>query len=178
MSGKSVTLTFGEPEAPPAAGRAADPASMTRDERRSANWQARLIAYCIGLPSILAIVFVGLVDLLHAWQAASDIQTGLAWALGLTTVTIFAAGLPVAWALTREHYRIVAQATLLLWLACLGMNAAIMSGFTRHEPTSQAIAAQVPAVPEPGLWDRLARPFLSDEQGEELYNPSPRIHRW
>jgi hypothetical protein len=155
MSGKSVTLTFGEPEPPPGPARPANPAAMTYDERASARWQVRFIAWVVGLPSILSIGFVGAVGLWYAWRFTSDAQTWLALSAGLIAVTLFAAGLPIAWALTRDLNPFAAKAAFVFWLACIGMNGAIMLHFARHIPT--------PGAPAPAVMRA-----MPDVDGEEI----------
>ena len=131
---KSVTLSFGEPEpaAPPA--RPFNPGAMTGDERASARWQVRFVAWVVGLPSLLSIGFVGAVGLWYAWRFTGDAQTWLALSAGLVAVTLFSAGLPIAWGLTRDLNPFAAKAALVFWLACIAMNGAIMTNFARHVP--------------------------------------------
>lgn len=151
----SFTVAFNKPEPEAPAPRPVDPARMTGDERRSANWQVRFVAWAVGFPSILAIAFVGTVGLWYAWRFTSDAQTWLALSAGLVAVTLFAAGLPIAWALTRDLNPFAAKAALVLWLACIAMNGAIMTNFARHIP------APVPAV------SAIARD-IPGEDGEEI----------
>jgi hypothetical protein len=135
---KSVTLTFGEPEAPPAPAptpiKAADPAAMTRDERTSANWQTLFVAWIVGLPSVMAVAFTGIVGLWYAFQFTSDVQTWLALSAGLIAITLFSAGMPIAAGLTRETQPVVAKAALVFWLACVAMNFGIMTHFAMNRP--------------------------------------------
>jgi hypothetical protein len=150
---KSVTLSFGEPEPAPAPARPFNPASMTGDERASARWQVRFVAGVVGLPSLLSIAFVGAVGLWYAWRFTGDAQTWLALSSGLIAVTLFSAGLPIAWGLTRDLNPFAAKAALVFWLACIAMNGAIMTNFARHVPTPGA-----PAVMR----------AMPDENGEEI----------
>ncbi len=145
---KSVTLSFGEPEPPAAPPRPFNPASMTRDERTSAGWQTLFVGWVIGLPSIMAVAFVGLVGLWYAWQFTNDLQTWLALSAGLIAITLFSAGMPIAWSLNRETQPVAAKAAAAFGLACIAMNFAIMTHFARHEPEalapSTAIARDMP----------------------------------
>ncbi len=145
---KSVTLSFGEPEPPAAPPRPFNPASMTRDERTSAGWQTLFVGWVIGLPSIMAVAFVGAVGIWYAWKFTDNLQTWLALSAGLVAITLFSAGMPIAWGLNRETQPIAAKAALGFGLACIAMNFAIMTHFARHEPEalapSQAIARDMP----------------------------------
>ena len=111
---KSVTLTFGEPEAPPPAPAPAKPAgndgALTREERRNNFWHVRLLAWVLGLPSILSIGFVGLVGLYYAFITTGDAKTWLALSAGILIVTLFTAGLPIGAALNRETEPGIAKA--------------------------------------------------------------------
>jgi hypothetical protein len=111
---------------------------MTRDERASANWQVQFVARWVGIPSLMAIAFVGLAGLWHAWVFTSDTQTWIALSAGLVAVTLFAAGLPIAWALLRGTNPFAARAALSLWVACLLVNGAIMVSFASHTPAPSA----------------------------------------
>ena len=131
---KSVTLSFGEPEPPAAPPRPFNPASMTRDERTSAGWQTLFVGWVIGLPSIMAVAFVGLVGLWYAWQFTNDLQTWLALSAGLIAITLFSAGMPIAWSLNRETQPVAAKAAAAFGLACVAMNFGIMTHFATHKP--------------------------------------------
>ena len=108
--------------------------AMTYEERVNAGWQVKFIAWVVGFPSILAVAFTGIVGLWYAWIFTADIQTWLAVSAGLIAITMFAAGLPIPWALTRGHNNVVANAALGLWIACVAMNFGIMAHFARHVP--------------------------------------------
>jgi hypothetical protein len=108
--------------------------AMTYEERWNAGLQTRFIAYAVGMPSIVSTAFVGAVSLWYAWISTSNIQTWLAFSAGLLVITLFSAGLPIAWASTRDNNKLVARAALGLWLACVAMNFVTMSHFARHVP--------------------------------------------
>jgi hypothetical protein len=96
----------------------------------------------------LSIAFVGAVGLWYAWRFTSDAQTWVALSAGLIAVTLFSAGLPIAWGLTRVLNPFAAKAALVFWLACIVMNCTIMTNFARHVPVpdapTSAIARDVP----------------------------------
>ncbi len=143
---KSVTLTFGEPEAPAAAAKTSkplDPAAFTREERSNNNWHVRLLAWVLGLPSILSIGFVGLVGLYYAFITTGDAKTWLALSAGILIVTLFTAGLPIGAALNRETEPGIAKAAFGFWVACLALLFAIMVHFAWHAPEP------APATPAP-----------------------------
>ncbi len=144
----SFTVNFQKPELPAPPARPVDPARMTRDERTSAGWQTLFVGWVIGLPSIMAVAFVGAVGIWYAWKFTDSIQTWLALSAGLVAITLFSAGMPIAWGLNRETQPIAAKAALGFGLACIAMNFAIMTHFARHEPEalapSQAIARDMP----------------------------------
>ena len=144
----SFTVNFQKPEPAPPPSRPADPSRMNSDERSSARWQVRFVAWVVGLPSVLSVAFVGIVGLWYAWQFTADAQTWLALSAGLIAVTLFGAGMPIAWGLTRDIQPVAARAAFVFWLACVAMNFAIMAHFARHEPEalapSAAIAREMP----------------------------------
>ena len=144
----SFTVAFNKPEPEVPASRPINPASMTRDERTSAGWQTLFVGWVVGLPSILSVLFVGLVGIWYSWKFTDNLQTWLALSAGLVAITLFSAGMPIAWGLNRETQPIAAKAALGFGLACIAMNFAIMTHFARHEPEalapSQAIARDMP----------------------------------
>ncbi len=123
MTGKSVTLTFGEPEPAPPSASAPAQIRKTTDEHRSTNWQVKLVAWTIGAPSILAMVFTGIIGLLYAWRSTSDTQTWLAISAGLIAVTMFGAGLPAAWGTK------AGKPAFVFWLMCVATNFGFMTHF-------------------------------------------------
>ncbi len=144
----SFTVNFQKPEPAPPPSRPVDPSRMNSDERSSARWQVGFVAWVVGLPSLIAIAFVGIVGLWYAWQFTADAQTWLALSAGLIAVTLFGAGMPIAWGLTRDIQPVAAKAAFVFWLACVTMNFGIMAHFARHEPEalvpSAAIARDMP----------------------------------
>ena len=174
---KSVTLTFGEPELPPAPAptpiKPADPAAMTRDERTSANWQTLFVAWIVGLPSVMAVTFTGIVGLWYAFQFTSDVQTWLALSAGLIAITLFSAGMPIAAGLTRETQPVVAKAALAFWLACVAMNFGIMTHFAMNRPEP----APVPVMPVQSEEARQAIEEIADRRAD-LVEAEQHRDRW
>ena len=58
-------------------------------------------------------------------------------------MTLFGAGMPIAWGLTRDIQPVAAKAAFVFWLACVAMNFAIMTHFARHEPEALAPSAAI-----------------------------------
>jgi hypothetical protein len=129
---KRVTLDFGDPDPPPAV--APMPAGPSRSEARATNWQVRFVARWVGVPSIMAVCFVGAAGLWYAWTSTADSQTWLALSAGLVAVTVFTAGLPIAWALVRDTNPVAARAALGLWVGCMLLTGAIMVSFAGRAP--------------------------------------------
>jgi hypothetical protein len=174
---KSVTLTFGEPEAPPPAPAPAKPAgndgALTREERRNNFWHVRLLAWVLGLPSILSIGFVGLVGLYYAFITTGDAKTWLALSAGILIVTLFTAGLPIGAALNRETEPGIAKAAFAFWAACIALLFGIMVHFAWHSPevraAPQAIAREMPSRAAYELDGEIAwrREALADAEGHQ-----------
>ena len=139
----SFTVNFQKPEPAPPPSRPVDPSRMNSDERSSARWQTRFVFWVVAVPSLMAVAFVGVVGLWYAWKFTSDIQTWLALSAGLLAVTLFGAGMPIAWGLTRDIQPVAARAAFVFWLACVAMNFAIMTHFARHEPETLAPSAAI-----------------------------------
>lgn len=179
---QSVRLTFAEPEAPPPGAKPVNPAAMTRDERASANWQVRFIAWVVGLPSLMSIAFVGAAGLWYAWNFTADAQTWLALSAGLVAVTLFGAGLPIAWALMRDNNPMAAKAAFVFWIACVLMNFAIMAHFVRRTPApagpGRLVARDLPdrEAYELDLEINWRREALADADEHPLTTPEAR--RW
>jgi hypothetical protein len=149
----SVTLTFGEPKAPPPPMpekpvKPAGPAAFTREERRNNFWHVRLLAWVLGLPSVLSVGFVGLVGLFYAYVATGDAKTWLALSAGIIIVTLFVAGLPIGAALNRGE-PVIARAALGFWGACFLLLFGIMTHFAMYRPEPAPVApATIADAPE------------------------------
>lgn len=152
------------------------PEAMTYEERWNADLQTKFIAYVVGVPSVVSTAFIGAVSLWYAWIFTSNIQTWLAFSAGLLAITLFSAGLPIAWASTRDHNKVVARAAFGLWLACVAMNFVTMSHFARHVPAAPTAAAFVPTAvkaPDRSEWEK---EIIEDDIRGDMVHPK-RLRR-
>ena len=145
MSPSSFKITLDDPPPPPALPKPFNPAALNREERSNAGWHLRFIGLVIGLPSVLSVVFVGAVGVWYAWATTADTKTWLALSAGIVIVTLFTAGLPIGAALNRGSEPGVAKAAFGFWVACIGVNLAVMANFAWTQPEAPAAVAQAPA---------------------------------
>ncbi len=176
----SFTVEFNKPEPEAPAPRPVNPAAMTGDERASARWQVRFVAWVVGLPSLLSIAFVAAIEQRHAWLFADNLQTWAAESAGLLAIALFGAGLPIAASLTRDTYPTAAKAAFWFWLLCVIANFTFLAGFAWRAPeipaASQGIDMPGEEARELDLEIEWRRSALV-EVGEDLAPDAPERKR-
>jgi hypothetical protein len=140
------------------------PDAMNPEERWTANLLTKLLAYGVGVPSLVATAFVGAVGEWYAWNYASGLQTFFGYAIGLLVIAVLSSCLPIAWANTRGSDPMVARAAFGLWAACVFMNVVTMLHFARHVPAAPPAAVQAAAPVRPAI----NAPNLPEDEIERL----------